>query len=130
MAPNAVLGQICSNFANLLISKQHVDDHVLQRARKDRGFLATDGYSRRLLTAARRHGEVRCRSADAAFARYGGGLFELRPRGHEGIGRVFYCTQMGQRIVILHSFIKKTQETPVAELRIARKRLKEVLDNG
>jgi phage-related protein len=25
----------------------------------------------------------------------GGGLFELRPRGHEGIGRVFYCTQVG-----------------------------------
>ena len=60
----------------------------------------------------------------------GGGLFELRPRGHEGIGRVFYCTQVGQRIVILHSFIKKTQETPNAEMRIARKRMKEVLDNG
>lgn len=60
----------------------------------------------------------------------GGGLFELRPRGREGIGRVFYCTQVGQRIVVLHSFVKKTQETPAAELRVARKRLKEVLDNG
>ncbi|WP_027815062.1 type II toxin-antitoxin system RelE/ParE family toxin [Paraburkholderia bannensis] len=60
----------------------------------------------------------------------GGGLFELRPRGREGIGRVFYCTQLGHRIVVLHSFVKKTQETPDAELRIGRKRLKEVLDNG
>ena len=60
----------------------------------------------------------------------GGGLFELRPRGREGIGRVFYCTHVGQRIVILHSFVKKTQETPAAELRIAHKRLKEVHDNG
>jgi phage-related protein len=60
----------------------------------------------------------------------GGGLFELRPRGREGIGRVFYCTQVGHRIVVLHSFVKKTQETPDAELRIGRKRLKEVLDNG
>jgi phage-related protein len=56
----------------------------------------------------------------------GAGLFELRPKGPEGIGRVFYCTQVGRVIVILHSFIKKTQETPDAYMRMARKRLKEV----
>ena len=56
----------------------------------------------------------------------GGGLFELRPRGREGIGRAFYCFAVGQRVVILHSFVKKTQETPEQELRIARKRMKEV----
>ena len=28
----------------------------------------------------------------------GGGLFELRPRGREGIGRVFYCFVIGQRV--------------------------------
>ncbi len=59
----------------------------------------------------------------------GGGLFELRPRGREGIGRVFYCFVIGQRVVILHAFVKKTQETPEQELKIARKRLKEV-QNG
>jgi phage-related protein len=56
----------------------------------------------------------------------GDGLFELRPRGREGIGRVFYCTHVGQRIVVLHSFVKKTQETPQDQLRVARARLKEV----
>jgi phage-related protein len=56
----------------------------------------------------------------------GAGLFELRPKGPEGIGRVFYCTQIGRVIVILHSFIKKTQETPDADMRMARKRLKEI----
>ena len=56
----------------------------------------------------------------------GGGLFELRPRGREGIGRAFYCFAVGQRVVILHAFVKKTQETPEQELRIARKRMKEV----
>jgi phage-related protein len=56
----------------------------------------------------------------------GNGLFELRPRGSEGIGRVFYCTQVGQTIVVLHSFVKKTQTTPNDELRLARKRLKEI----
>ncbi|MGE4126170.1 MAG: type II toxin-antitoxin system RelE/ParE family toxin [Pusillimonas sp.] len=56
----------------------------------------------------------------------GGGLFELRCKGAEGIGRAFYCTVIGREIVILHSFIKKTQETPDRELKTARKRLKEV----
>ena len=56
----------------------------------------------------------------------GKGLFELRCKGSEGIGRAFYCMLVGEEIVILHSFIKKTQETPPAELAIARKRQKEV----
>jgi phage-related protein len=56
----------------------------------------------------------------------GGGLFELRPKGPEGIGWVFYCTQVGKTIVVLHSFVKKTQETPDTEMRMARKRLKDV----
>ena len=56
----------------------------------------------------------------------GDGLFELRCKGSEGIGRVFYCTMVGRQIVILHSFIKKTQETPERELKTARKRQKEV----
>lgn len=59
----------------------------------------------------------------------GEGLFELRARGREGIGRAFYCFVVGQRIVLLHGFVKKTQETPEHELRIARKRMKEV-QNG
>ena len=59
----------------------------------------------------------------------GGGLFELRPRGRQGIGRVFYCFVVGQRVVILHAFIKKTEETPKKELRIARRRMTEA-QNG
>ncbi len=59
----------------------------------------------------------------------GKGLFELRPKGREGIGRTFYCYLVGQRIIILHAFIKKTQETPENEIKIARKRVKEV-QNG
>lgn len=60
---------------------------------------------------------------------FGDGLFELRPRGRAGIGRAFYCFTMGQRVVVLHAFIKKTQQTPDRELKTARKRLKE-LQNG
>ena len=56
----------------------------------------------------------------------GGGLFELRPKGAEGIARVFYCTHIEQTIVVLHSFVKKTNTTPIDDLNIAKKRLKEV----
>ena len=58
----------------------------------------------------------------------GGGLFELRPRGREGIARVFYCTKVGRKIIILHSFIKKTNETPKRELDIARRRRREDIE--
>ncbi|MFO0304649.1 MAG: type II toxin-antitoxin system RelE/ParE family toxin [Burkholderiales bacterium] len=56
----------------------------------------------------------------------GEGLFELRPHGGSGIGRTFYCFLVGKRIVVLHAFIKKTQQTPDRELKLARKRLKEI----
>jgi len=58
----------------------------------------------------------------------GGGLFEISSRGVEGIGRVFFCCLRGRRIVLLHGFIKKTQNTPLKEIRLARQRMQEVLD--
>ena len=59
----------------------------------------------------------------------GDGLFELRPRGRSGIGRAFYCFLIGKRIVIVHAFIKKSQQTPDKELKLARKRVRKV-NNG
>jgi phage-related protein len=56
----------------------------------------------------------------------GGGLFEIRARGKEGIGRSLFCMPKGKEIVILHSFIKKTQKTPRRELDKARKRMKDI----
>ena len=56
------------------------------------------------------------------------GLFELRVKGKEGIARVFYCTLIGRRIVMLHQFIKKSEKTPRKELEIAKRRMKEVKD--
>ena len=59
---------------------------------------------------------------------FGDGLFELRLKGADGIARVFFCTLMGRRVMMLHSFIKKSQKTPLRELKIARKRMKEIKD--
>jgi phage-related protein len=59
-------------------------------------------------------------------ASMGDGLFEIRAKGMEGIGRSLFCTIKDQEIIILHSFIKKTQKTPKKEIDLARKRMKEV----
>jgi len=59
----------------------------------------------------------------------GGGLFELRVKGQEGIARVFYGTAVAQRIIMRHAFIKKSQKTPLKERAIARRRLQEVLSH-
>jgi len=58
----------------------------------------------------------------------GEGLFELRLKATEGIARVLYCTMIGKRIMILHQFTKKTKKTPLKELALARRRMKEVKD--
>ena len=57
---------------------------------------------------------------------FGDGLFELRLKSIEGIARIFYCTLVGRRIVMLHSFVKKSQKTPLHELRIAENRMKDI----
>jgi phage-related protein len=59
----------------------------------------------------------------------GDGLFEIRARGPEGIGRAFFCCMKGRRVIILHGFVKKTQTTPLKELRLAKLRMKEVLND-
>ena len=57
---------------------------------------------------------------------FGDGLFELRLKGAEGIARVFFCTLVGKRIVMLHSFIKKSERTPTREREVAETRMKEI----
>ena len=56
----------------------------------------------------------------------GNGLFEMRLKGAEGIARVFYCSVVDCRVVMLHAFVKKSQDTPRNELEVARTRLLEV----
>ena len=60
----------------------------------------------------------------------GDGLFEMRLKDQYGIARIFYCTITGHNIIVLHSFIKKTQKTPDRELQLAKKRLKEIKNHA
>ena len=55
-----------------------------------------------------------------------GKLWEIRGRGKDGIARSIYLTAKGQRIVIVRSFVKNTQQTPQSEIKLSLKRAKEV----
>lgn len=56
----------------------------------------------------------------------GNGLYEIRSDiSHGRITRVIFCV-VDEHMVLLHSFIKKTQKTPRADLDLALKRKKEL----
>ena len=56
----------------------------------------------------------------------GAGLWEVRSSLTQGrIARVLFCIN-GERMVLLHGFIKKTQKTPQSDLNLALKRKKEL----
>jgi len=56
-----------------------------------------------------------------------GKLWELRMTGRDGISRAIYVTATRRRVVVVRVFIKKTQQTPERELRLARERAKGVI---
>ena len=56
----------------------------------------------------------------------GKGLFEIRAKAKEGIGRGFFCYMAGNRVMVLHVFVKKDQRTPQKDLYLAKDRLREV----
>jgi phage-related protein len=54
-------------------------------------------------------------------------VFEIRMKGKDGIGRAIYMAATGQRLVVLHAFIKKTAKTPRSAIRTALERAKGVV---
>ena len=55
-----------------------------------------------------------------------GKLWELRLTGRDGIARALYVTAIGQRVIVVRAFVKKTQKTPRAEIELALQRAKEI----
>ncbi len=55
----------------------------------------------------------------------GDGIWEVRSNLSNRIARVLFCFADG-RLVALHGFIKKTQKTPTADLRLAIARKKDI----
>ncbi|PSW57401.1 type II toxin-antitoxin system RelE/ParE family toxin [Photobacterium kishitanii] len=56
----------------------------------------------------------------------GDGLFEIRAKAQEGIGRGLVCYLKGQHVYVLRTFVKKTNKTPKKEIDLARERMREV----
>ncbi len=54
-----------------------------------------------------------------------GSLWEVRTDLDKKIARVFFCT-IGNKMILLHGIIKKTQKTLSSDLNIAKRRLKKV----
>ena len=56
----------------------------------------------------------------------GGGLWEVRSTvPSQRIARLIFCAAEGE-LFVLHGFIKKSQKTPAPDLKLARKRKKEI----
>lgn len=56
----------------------------------------------------------------------GEGLWEVRSTlPSKRIARLVFCTADGE-LYVVHGFIKKTQKTPVADLELAHRRMKEI----
>ena len=48
------------------------------------------------------------------------GIFELRTKFGSDITRVLYFFVVGKKIILTNGFVKKTQETPPAEIALAK----------
>ena len=85
-----------------------------------------DGLAARYIVLTRRMVALGPNLGEPHTKAFGDGLFELRLKAAEGIARVFFCMVVGKRIVMLHTFVKKSERTPVREREIAETRMKEI----
>jgi phage-related protein len=57
----------------------------------------------------------------------GAGVEEIRIRDEAGTFRVIYLAKLADAVYVLHCFQKKTQETSRKDIKLARKRYKELM---
>jgi len=58
----------------------------------------------------------------------GDGIFELRAQIGNNISRVLFFFMIGNRAIITHGFVKKTEKTPISEIVRAKKYRTEYLN--
>ena len=56
------------------------------------------------------------------------GVHEIRVRDSAGIYRAFYLLKSERGVIVFHAFEKRTQRTPAHEIKLGRKKLREMLD--
>ncbi len=97
-----------------------------RRAERELEALARDVRQRflRIAELIELHGVVAMREPHVKHLE--GKLWEMRMTGRDGIARAVFVTAVGERVVVVHAFEKKTQKTPARALEVARQRAKEV----
>ena len=55
----------------------------------------------------------------------GAGVREIRVREASGAFRIIYLATLPDRVLVLHAFQKKTQQTPQRDIDLAARRLRE-----
>jgi phage-related protein len=78
------------------------------------------GFDLRLLQQGQQPGDYRSMSS------IGRGVFELRDQDERAWYRVIYLSRVRDVIHVLHCFEKRSRETPMREVNLARQRLKAV----
>jgi len=74
-----------------------------------------------------RNGAIRVADRHAALPGAGQGLWEVRSAlPNRRIARLLFFVQ-GDRIGVVHGFIKKTRKTPADDLELERRRMKEMM---
>ena len=61
------------------------------------------------------------------MATIGAGVKEIRIRDAAGVFRVIYLAKLADAVYVLHCFQKKTQETSPQDIKLARKRYKDLM---
>ena len=56
-------------------------------------------------------------------------LYEIRVKDSKGIYRIIYFSYTNRQFIMLNGFVKKTQKTPKKEIKLAYKRMLEVLND-
>lgn len=62
------------------------------------------------------------------FLQHMEGLYEVRVEYSSNIFRIFCCFDEGNLVVLFNGFQKKSQKTPVNELQLAKRLMKEYFD--
>jgi phage-related protein len=57
------------------------------------------------------------------------GVSELRVSSIDGTFRVFFLVVTTHRVLIFHAFQKKTQDTPLMQIKLAKRRLRELIED-
>ncbi len=57
----------------------------------------------------------------------GEGVKEIRVQDEAGAFRVIYLAKMSDAVYVLHCFQRKTRQTSLADIKLARKRFKDLM---